>query len=104
MLTPIPLDSDGTGGIETWKLDNPGEGYMNVTFWFRTVCFGCFLAYAFATLGSLGYCFKAGKKCSNLEVYARYVILLAFIACHVLRFSHAGKVCSGSYIDTTTYD
>ena len=85
--------------------DATKEGYINVTKWFRIICGAAFLAYIFASLGSLGYCFqKAGQRFASLEVYSRYVIYLVFIASHVIRFSHEGRVCAGDFVDSATTD
>ena len=81
-------------------LANPGNDPTptNVKKLFSIVCLSAFIGYAFATLGSFGYCFKAGQKLQALEKYARYLIYAIFVACHVIRFSFAGKVCSGDYL------
>ena len=71
---------------------------MNVTFWFKLICWGAFLGYLFAAIGSFGYCLKSGSTLTSMEGYSRMLIYFIFVMCHVIRFCFAGRVCSGDFV------
>ena len=74
---------------------------MNVTFWFKLICWGAFLGYTFAAIGSFGFCLKNGanrSKLISMEGYSRMLVYFIFVMCHVVRFCFAGRVCSGDFI------
>ena len=71
---------------------------MNVTFWFKLICWGAFLGYTFAAIGSFGFCIKNGAMLTKMEGYSRMLVYVIFVMCHVVRFCFAGRVCSGDFI------
>ena len=64
-------------------------------------CLLGFFFYGLGTVSSLGYMTKQGRLQSFLnftEKISRFATLAVFIAVHVMRLSHTGKVCSGDYL------
>ena len=80
------------------------EEYPNandVTAWFNFTCLLGFIFYATAALSSLGYLTKQGPLntlSSYTEKISRMMSYIIFIAVHVMRLSHTGKVASGDYL------
>ena len=73
----------------------------DVSSWFNFTIFLGFLFYAIAAVASLGYLTRPGfinSIATLLEKTARILAYFVFIAVHVMRLSHTGRVCSGDYL------
>ena len=59
------------------------------------------MLYLFSVFASLGFLY--GGRASNfflsVEAYTRALTYVVFISAHVVRLSHAGMVCAGSYLE-----
>ena len=79
----------------------------NTTEWFNLTILLGFLFYTTAALSSLGYMMKHGflNTCSiYTEKLSRAMTYCIFIAVHVMRLSHTGRVCSGDFLPDTATD
>ena len=79
----------------------------NTTEWFNLTILLGFLFYTSAALSSLGYLMKHGflNTCSiYTEKLSRAMTYAIFIAVHVMRLSHTGRVCSGDFLSDTASD
>ena len=73
----------------------------HVKSFFNAACLLGFVFYVAAAVSSLGYLAKGGpilQMASLLEKVSRLLSYTVFIAAHIMRFSHAGSVCSGDYL------
>ena len=79
----------------------------DVKTWFNMTILLGFAFYAAAAVSSLGYLMKQGclnTMSSFTEKFARLLTYAVFICVHIMRLSHAGKVCSGDYLPTGSDD
>mmetsp|Transcript_34959 Transcript_34959/g.45998 ORF Transcript_34959/g.45998 Transcript_34959/m.45998 type:complete len:189 (+) Transcript_34959:30-596(+) len=79
----------------------------DVKAWFNFTILLGFIFYSVAAVASLGYLMKAGfinTFSGYLEKLARMLTYFVFIAVHVMRLSHTGKVCSGDYLPSGASD
>ena len=73
----------------------------NVTAWFNDTILLGFCFYLASAIVSLGFISKGGPLRIISAYFERIMRILAycvFIAVHVMRFSHTGRVCSGDYL------
>ena len=92
---------------EDAKTEEAPEKLVNMSEWFKIICWSGFLAYFFAAIGSFGHFMSnstgSGKnqtkqKLLTLEYWSRILVLANFVSCHVIRFCFPGKVCAGDFM------
>ncbi len=79
----------------------------NTTAWFNFTILLGFIFYCTAAVSSLGYLTKHGPLntiSTYTEKLSRMLTYLIFIAVHVMRLSHTGRVCSGDYLPSDVSD
>ena len=79
----------------------------NTTAWFNFTIMLGFIFYCTAAVSSLGYLTKHGPLntiSTYTEKLSRMLTYTIFIAVHVMRLSHTGKVCSGDYLPDDVTD